>query len=105
MVLQKPHAPIPAAFACVLHDLRLQGRFISLLDTTKTIRNALAPGDYLAEEKNLINAFKGSGDELDLKLQLVLNEDAAVLGSSDDVVLAVRRGRCSDVRMSEVGSR
>jgi hypothetical protein len=36
------------------------------------------------------NAFKGSDDELDLNLQLVLNEGAAVLGCSDDAVLAVR---------------
>ena len=78
MPLQKPHAPVRAVLACALHDDRFRGTFVSL-ETAKTICNALSPGDYIATDASLCNAFKGSGESLDLELQLILKDDDANL--------------------------
>jgi hypothetical protein len=93
MVLQKPHAPARAVLACALHDERFRGTFVSL-ETAKTICNALSPGDYVATDAALCNVFKGSGDSVDLELQLILkHDDATLLGCSESAVLAIRKGR------------
>ena len=93
MPLQKPHAPVRAVLACALHDDRFRGTFVSL-ETAKTICNALSPGDYIATDASLCNAFKGSGESLDLELQLILkDDDANLLGCSESAVLAIRKGR------------
>ena len=78
MPLERPHAPARALLACALHDERFRGTFVSL-DTAKTICNALSPDGYVATDALLSKAFRGSGDSVDLELQLILKGDDATL--------------------------